>query len=495
MSDSLLIRLLAPATRRLALRRAGVAPKLPRAGVALLPRAGVALPCAVLALLMFGAATARAADYVPGEVLVGYRADTTQRVVADIASKAGVRSMQAPAPRAELVRLAPGVTVARAIAKLRREAGVAYAVPNYVAHEAGSWIPDDPGLVHRSGGWQALQWNFLAASGVNAPEAWGNLFAVHRGGGRGVLVAVLDTGVAFRNWKQYRKAPDLNWTRFVDPCDLVAGHLVRGRCTNRDPLDRNGHGTFITGEIAESTNNGRGLTGLAYGVSIMAVRILDGSGDGDAATISRGIRYAANQGAKVINLSLEFDIGVRAADIPDIISAIGYAHDRGAVVVAAAGNEGAAELAYPAADADVISVGATTSDRCLADYSNYGPQLDLVAPGGGDDSAVTSDPVCMANATKSLPSIYQQTLVDAPSSWSKFGYPGGIFGTSMSAAEVSAAAALVIASGVVGSHPSPAQIVRRLEQTAEPLGGTPPNPDFGYGLLDAGAATAPSGSS
>ena len=132
----------------------------------------------------------------------------------------------------------------------------------------------------------------------------------------GVVVAVLDTGVAFRNWNKFRKAPDFNRTHFVDPCDLVAGKLVGGRCTNLEPLDRNGHGTFIAGEIAESTNNGRGLTGLAYGASIMPVRILDGSGDGDAATISRGIRYAVNHGAKVINLSLEFDIDVRAADIP-----------------------------------------------------------------------------------------------------------------------------------------------------------------------------------
>ncbi len=99
----------------------------------------------------------------------------------------------------------------------------------------------------------------------------------------------------------------------------------------------------------------------------MPVRILDASGEGDAASISRGIRYAVNHGAQVINLSLEFDVSVRAADIPDIINAIEFAHRHGDVVVAAAGNDGAGELAYPAADPDVVSVGATTRDRCLAD--------------------------------------------------------------------------------------------------------------------------------
>ncbi|MGA2925209.1 MAG: S8 family serine peptidase [Solirubrobacteraceae bacterium] len=466
---SILIRVLAPATGR------------------------VMLLCALAPVLalMLGAAAARAADYVPGEVLVGYGNGPTARIAAGAANRIGVRLVQSPAPGGEIVRLAPGMTVAQGIAKLRRLPGVLYAVPNYIAREAGSWVPDDPGRAHSPGGWQALQWNFLAADGVNAPEAWANLLADHRAGGRGVVVAVLDTGVAFRNWEQFRKAPDFEWTHFVDPCDLVDGKLVQGRCTNRDPLDRNGHGTFVAGEIAESTNNGRGLTGLAYGASIMPVRILDASGEGDAATISHGIRYAASHGAKVINLSLEFDIGVRAADIPDIISAIGYAHRRGVVVVAAAGNEGASELAYPAADSMVISVGATTADRCLADYSNFGSELDLVAPGGGDDSAGLSDPVCQADVDRNLPSIYQQTLLNPPFSWSRFGYPGGMFGTSMSSPDVAATAALVIASGVIGPNPSADQILKRLEQTARPLGGSQPNPDYGWGLLDAGAATAP----
>jgi serine protease len=428
---------------------------------------------------------ARAADYAPGQVLVGYAPGPVATVAKDLANRMGMRAAAAAAPRMEVLRLPRGVTVAHALAKLRREPGVAYAVPNYVAHAAGSWVPDDPGRAHHPGGWEAMQWNFLPTIGVNAPAAWANLLADGRPGGRGVVIAVLDTGVAYRDWHQFRESPDFNGTRFVHPYDFVAN--------NRFPLDREGHGTFVAGTLAESTNNGYGLTGLAYGASIMPVRILDRSGEGDAATISRGIRYAVNHGAQVINLSLEFDIAVRAADIPDIISAIRYAHNRGVLVVAAAGNEGVDQLAYPAADPAVVSVGATTRDRCVAEYSNGGPALDLVAPGGGNDRPGRIDPNCHASPNQSLPSIDQMTLLDPPRSWTKFGYPGSVFGTSMSAPHVAAAAALVIASGVIGRHPSPDAILARLEATAQPLGGVKPNTTYGYGLVDAGAATAPTG--
>src|SRR5947209_2168955 len=231
-----------------------------------------------------------------------------------------------------------------------------------------------------------MQWNFLPIIGVNAPQAWSNLIADHRPGGRGVTVAVLDTGVAYRNWRTFHRAPDFAGTRFVSPYDFVSN--------NRYPIDRDGHGTFVAGIIAEATNNRYGLTGLAYGASIMPVRILGTDGTGDAATIARGIRYAAEHGAKVINLSLQFDQSVTPSDIPDILSAIRFAHGRGVTVVAAAGNDDSAQVAYPARAPQVISVGATTKDRCLADYSNDGARLDLVAPGGNDDSNSLNDPNC-----------------------------------------------------------------------------------------------------
>ena len=443
---------------------------------------------AFAAMLCVGVSAARAADYVPGEVIVGYGATpAAAQQVAHAARTMGVRAGPAQAASGttqQILRVPRGKSIWPVIASLRRRPGVLYALPDYVAHAAG-WIPDDPGNTHRPQGWQQLQWNFLAAAGVDAPDAWAHMFAVHRPGGKGVVVAVLDTGVAYRNWKQFRKSPDFTWTHFVDPYDFVAG--------NAYPLDREGHGTFVAGMIAESTNNGIGLTGLAYGAKIMPVRVLDSDGNGDSVTIARGIRYAVNHGAQVINLSLVFDSSVTAAQVPNVVSAINFARRHRVVVVAAAGNDGESHIDYPAASPGAISVGATTSDRCLAGYSDMGAKLDLVAPGGGDDAALPDDPNC--HPFRNLPSVHQMTFSDFESlqparNPHRFSLPGS-YGTSMAAPEVSATAALVIATRILGPHPSPSQILAHLEQTATPLGGSQPNPDYGYGLINAGAATAP----
>jgi serine protease len=423
-----------------------------------------------------------APDYVPGQVVVGYKSDTAATVARNLATRMGVRQAgSAPSSGEQVVSVPKGVTVQQEASRLRAQPGVAYAVPNYIAHAAGSWIPNDPGPKGRTaGGWEKVQWNFLAPSGVNAPAAWANLRARHRPGGKGVTVAILDTGVAYRNWKNFRKAPDFTNTRFVHPYDFVAN--------NAFPLDREGHGTFVAGIVGESTNNHRGLAGIAYGASIMPVRVLDADGTGDAATISKGIRYAADHGAKIINLSLEFDMTVNSGDIPNILSAIRYAHRHGSLVVAASGNEGVEHIAYPARAPDVVAVGATTKDRCLADYSNGGSRLALVAPGGGEDSVLTGDPDC--HPARNLPNIVQMTFRD-PNAPDSFGYPRDWYGTSMAAPHVAAVAALVIASGVIGRNPSPDRLLIRLEQTADTLGGSKPNHDYGYGLVDAGAATSP----
>jgi len=441
-----------------------------------------ALLCAPGPAAPAGAKAASHAGYVPGEIVVGYAASTE---IAHTTRRLGATAGTSIQESTRILRLSRGRSIWPAIAKLRRQRGVLYAVPNYIAHQAG-WIPNDPGNTHHRQGWRKLQWNFLPGAGIDAPAAWSHMFRVHRAGGRGVTIAVLDTGVAYRDWDRFRQAPDFTTTKFVDPYDFVAN--------NPFPLDREGHGTFVTGMIAESTNNGFGLTGLAYGATIMPVRVLDADGNGDSVTIGRGIRYAVKHGAQVINLSLEFDKSVTASDIPEVISAIGFAHRHGVVVVAASGNDSNTQLAFPAAARSVISVGATTRDRCLADYSNGGTHLDLVAPGGGDDASLSNDPDC--HPFRTLPPVHQMTFQDLDSltpgaNATRFGFPG-TYGTSMAAPAVSATAALVIASGVIGRHPSPDQILNRLEQTATPLGGAArPNNEFGWGLVNAGAATAP----
>jgi serine protease len=425
----------------------------------------------------------RSAPYLSDRVIVGYRARPSAAAAAALDRATGVRSTAfAPAATSRVVRLAPGDSVPRAIARLRSQRGVAYAVPDYIAHAAGEFIPDDVGNTHQRAGWEKLQWNFLAGAGVNAPGAWANLIAAGKPGGRGVTVAVLDTGVAYRNWRQYRASPDFTGVRFTAPYDFVAH--------NRYPLDHEGHGTFVAGTIAEATNNGLALTGLAYGATIMPVRVLDSTGYGDASAIARGIRYAVQHHAQVINLSLEFPPSIDAGDIPDILSAVRYAHDHGAVVVAASGNEASSHLAYPARSSSVISVGASTGDRCLASYSNSGSGLDLVAPGGGNDS------IALASDSNCHPFVYgrpidQMTLLNATSNPGRFGIAGDYYGTSMSSAHVAAIAALVIASGVIGSHPTADQVLARLKVTAQHLGRGWPNADYGFGLVDAAAATAP----
>ena len=459
--------------------------------------AGLAASVGLLASHLIGAgpvpapvATVAAAPYVAHELIVGHNASLTralERIRHDTGIAVTPANTATGTPEETVVRLPDSVSVPAAAARIRSASGVTYAVPNYIARDAGSWIPNDPGRTHRRGGWQQLQWNFGAARGVNAPAAWENLRNDHRPGAKGVVIAVVDTGVAFKNWGSFKQSPDFSQTHFIDPCDLVLGKLVHGRCTNTSPLDREGHGTFVTGEIAEQTNNGFGLTGLAYGASIIPIRVLDSAGEGDSSTIAAGIRYAVQHGAQVINLSMEFSLSVSANDIPDILSAINYAHAHNAVVVGAAGNDDATRIAYPARARSVIAVGATTADRCLADYSDGGSQLSLVAPGGGDDSGANAGPKCHPN--RALPDVYQMTFTN-PSNMREFGLPGGWYGTSMAAPAVSAAAAMVIASGVLGPKPTPDQILARLEQTATPLVGSVPSPRYGYGLLNIGAATS-----
>jgi serine protease len=447
-------------------------------------RISIMMALAAGAALSAGAAPALASSsssYAPNEVVVGYlAAGASTRAVAARVSDAPSQTSSEVDTR--VLHVAPDESVAHALRRLRAQRDVAWAVPDYRAHMTGSFIPDDEGAGHAPGDWQQLQWNFVGPFSVNAPEAWANVAADGDVGGRGVTVAVLDTGVAYANRGPFRRSPDFSRYTFVRGYDFVA--------KNPYPNDRNGHGTFVAGTIAEDTNNHYGLTGLAYAAQIMPVRVLDSQGEGEASTIAEGVMFAVKHHAQVINLSLEFSPGVTAADIPELIHALIYAHRHNVLVIAAAGNEGHAAIAYPARAPYVVSVGATTEHGCLADYSNDGSGLTLVAPGGGADADLPGDPNCFPEKPPG-PDVYQVTFTG--SSYRQFGMPAGYEGTSMATPHVAATAALIIASGVLGRHPTPAQITARLKATATKLGGGGDERLYGAGLVNAAAATAPGG--
>jgi serine protease len=422
-----------------------------------------------------GGVWAGAPAYVPGEVLVSFRGE-------------GER----------LVELPDGIEVTEAARSLEANAAVSYAVPNYIAR--ASAVPNDPGRGDDPGDWRKMQWGFLpcgstcgqsaaplkfeSAGGINAIDAWRTLAEHDRKSGKGVKVAVLDTGVAYRNKKPaFLKSPDFARKQFLPGHDFVKGNDL--------PLDRNGHGTHVTGTIAERNNNGVALTGLAPAARIIPVRVLDAEGFGTTRDIARGIRFAAAHGAEVINMSFEFSSAVNSCgQIQSVCKALRFAtvqHD--AVAVAASGNSDGAPVAYPARAPRVIGVGRTTRDGCLADRSRTGEGLDLVAPGGGTPTVGVLDCRNDLEPDESTP-IFQLTF-NGPG-FTGFGFPNIYEGTSMATAHVSGVAAMVISSGVLGGRPSRAAVQCQLERTArndpDSLGQPYDPTTFGAGLIDAAAA-------
>jgi serine protease len=392
------------------------------------------------------------------------------------------------------IALAEGTGVRRAARALRRNPNVVYAEPNYIASAsavgAEPFDPNDSGFLPGptdssagAGGWAFKQWNLLAPGagngqlptspgGIDAVGAWRNLIEAGRPGAAGVVVAVLDSGVAYRSLgSQFRRSPDFG------PGQFVAGYDFVDR--DRLPLDESGHGTHIAGTIAEKTDNGVGVTGLAYRAKLMPVRVLDRNGFGNAFNIAKGIRFAVQHGARVINMSFNFDCGKRVSVVDE---ALREAYERGVVTVASAGNLGSeACVSPPATGPRVIGVGGTTEGACLGNYSLAGKAIDLVAPGGG-----VPKKGCPSVAARP---IYQVTL--RPGSTKTFGIPAYYVGTSMAAAHVSGVAAMVFAIGVVNPALEPEAQVRfvakQLRRTARDLG--LPRNQQGAGLVDAAKAT------
>lgn len=239
-------------------------------------------------------------------------------------------------------------------------------------------FPNDPGA-GPSGSWHGVQW-YLGdgPAGIGARQAWQIAKATGHPGGQGITVAILDTGVAYRNTAKRPRPRDLGMSRFTPGWDFV-----RGKPFPDDPSD---HGTVIAALVGEDTNNGIDLAGLAYNAKIMPVRVLDLDRSATDDVVARGIRWAATHGADLINLSFNWPADTTTGDVRQTATAVRGALRQRISVIAAAGNDSADVPAYPARLPGVISVGATTRRGCVADYSNR--HALLIAPGGGDDSPV-----------------------------------------------------------------------------------------------------------
>jgi serine protease len=442
----------------------------------LLTAAATLIVALCLAPALAGAATAvgPAHGFAPGQLLVKFDGAAAPRTVA----------------------LPPRVGVRAAAAVARTNPRVEYAAPNYIAtasettEEPVATIPNDPGPISGPpgppGGWVLKQWNLLpwegvampllplSPGGIDAVGAWKHLEEVGRPGADGITVAVLDTGIAYRaKGANFRRSPDFSAGQFVKGYDFVDDDQL--------PLDENGHGTHVAGTIAEKTNNGIGLTGLAFRAKLMPVRVLDKHGRGRADAIAKGIRFAVANGANVINMSFNFGCD---REVPGVDEALRQAYRRGVIAVASIGNLGSeACVAPPATGPHVIGVGGSTEGGCLGSYSLAGMGVDLIAPGGG--TAIASCPSVLADP------IYQVTLKEG--SARHFGEPSDYVGTSMAAAHVSGLAAMVLASGTLDPKAKKkgrvAAVTQRLRETARDLG--LPSTRQGAGLIDAAQATSP----
>jgi serine protease len=442
-----------------------------------------------LALAATGPAVAQAApgDAGSGRLIVRFkhRVDAGERAAA--LSRAGVSPVERVGG-ADVVALRTGAAAATALARLQRDDAVAWAERSLVAGAA--YVPNDSGVASAAGppaGWAAVQWELNGPYGINAPAAWSQASKLGGSGGRGITVAVLDSGVAYTQRGPYTRSPDLAPSRFVQGFDFIDDDAY--------PNDEFGHGTFVASIIGATANNGFGTVGVAYRSKIMPVRVLDFEGKSDAATIARGVRYAVDHGADVVNLSLELFDAPPLPPTPRSVmtsrtvrDALRHARSQGVVVVSAAGNSFDMRVPGKLYDTLAINVGGTTEHGCLGSYSNHGEGMDVVAPGGGFDAPLSGDARCTPAGVPGRDISGVSFKASAPS---RFEMLPGFRGTSSAAPHVTGIVALVLASGVLGPHPTPADVERHVERTARDLGKPGHDRYYGAGLVDATAATAP----
>jgi thermitase len=334
--------------------------------------------------------TAFAGAFVLNEILIGLKTDVAiQAVRSDVGvmSTLGISSLdilnrqfnvQAIEPLFDQVSLADttasqygldriyklevpaGTDIFTMIAAYANDPAIAYAEPNRIYQ--ATTLPDEPNLAKQWGLNNTGQTKGLADADIDAPEAW----AITQGSAK-VLIAIVDTGVDYKH-------PDLAGERVRTDIDRDFAN------NDNDAMDDHGHGTFVAGVAAATTNNGIGIAGVCPNCTILPIKVLDKDGKGSTEQVAQGIQYAAEAGAKIISMSLGFQ--AKCGCSQTVARTINYAYDNGSILIAASGNDSdKQQISYPASSPRVMAVGASDHNDQEADFSNRDSYLDIVAPG------------------------------------------------------------------------------------------------------------------
>ena len=360
-------------------------------------------------------------EFAPGRVVVILKPEAYAAAATEISGSPDVKLLRSLPGLNALVLSVPIGSEYAWIQRLKADPRVRYAGPDHIVRALG--IPNDP---HWS-----QQWNMPQ---IKAPQAWDATT-----GSSDVIIAIIDTGV------------DLDHPEF-------SGKIVQGYDFVNDdnvPDDDNGHGTHVAGIAAARGNNGQGVAGVAWNVKIMPLKVLDASGNGYESDLAQAVSYAADHGARVINMSLG-----TLDPLPLVENAVRYAyHTKGCLLVAAAGNDGKNQVMYPAAYPEVMAVVATNKWGWRTTYSHYGPQVEVAAPGGD-----TSD--------------WPQSGVLSTYYGGNYAYA---YGTSMATPHVAGQAALIWS--IRESAPN-VEIRRIITSTAVDKGDPGKDDYYGYGLIN-----------
>lgn len=355
--------------------------------------------------------------------------------------------------------------LAQLLADLKKDSSIQTAEYDYVV--TATAVPNDT-YYQTSGTWGQTYADMWGMHRIN-PEAGWDIST----GSATIVVADIDTGIdrnhedlSTNTWVNQNEIPsnyiDDDNNGYID--DYYGWNFVSN---NNDPMDDNGHGTHTAGTIAGIGNNSLGVVGVNWQSKLMALKFLDRNGSGYTSNAVKALQYAADNGAKVSSNSWGCNCQSQAVD-----DAINYEHNKGMVVVAAAGNNNADALDFsPANNDNVITVGATDTTDARASFSNYGQKIDVVAPG-----------VDILSAKSAINSVC------STSSYVGTSYCR-LSGTSMATPHVSGLAALILATNPNLTNEEVRQVIRN---NAYDLGNVGKDSDFGYGLINVSTSVASS---